>query len=158
MWIIISRQLRCCAILSLKAKVNCCASVPVPMSFWVFIKWLKHNRQDFVRVVMNQVDNVLVVPVVQRSFRDLNTYTESSVRAVDVQPYSFPRFAEWKLLPHLEVRAWDTPRYLCEKGSFDLHKLWGFNHVQNFLNLIKEHNLFWTVDLGPKSQKTVHNL
>lgn len=45
--------------------------LPVPVSFRVLVKGLKHDRQDLVRVVVDQIDNVLIVPVVQCSLRHL---------------------------------------------------------------------------------------
>lgn len=43
-------------------KSNC---LPVPVCFRVLVQRLEYNRQDLIRVVVNQVDNVLVVPIIQ---------------------------------------------------------------------------------------------
>jgi hypothetical protein len=54
--------------------------------------------------------------------------------------------------------AGNTPSNLCEQRSLDLNKLGWLNHVQNLFNLVQEHDLLGTVDLGPEPQQAMDNL
>ena len=45
--------------------------LPIPVSLRVLIERREHDRQDDVDVVADEVAEVLVVPEVERSFRDL---------------------------------------------------------------------------------------
>lgn len=59
---------------------------------------------------------------------------------------------------YLEVWTWNASSNLSEQWAFNLDKFWWFNDVQNFFNFIEEHDLLWTVHLGPEAKETVDNL
>lgn len=43
------------------------------MLLWYSVQWVKHYRKDYMRVLFYQVDHVLVIPEIQRSFGNLDT-------------------------------------------------------------------------------------
>jgi hypothetical protein len=47
------------------------AAIPVPVALRVLIQRRKHNRQNDVDIVADQIAEVLVVPEVERSLGDL---------------------------------------------------------------------------------------
>lgn len=56
------------------------------------------------------------------------------------------------------MRASDRFGQLIEERLLDFGKFRGIHYLKNVLHLIKEHDLFCTVDLGPITQKTEHDL
>lgn len=44
----------------------------VPVFFGDFVQTAKHDRQNLVNVLLNQTENILVVPEVQGPLRDLH--------------------------------------------------------------------------------------
>lgn len=49
------------------------------MSFGVLVKWRKHDRQNGLHVVTDQIAEVLIVPEVQSTLRNLHVGRQASV-------------------------------------------------------------------------------
>jgi hypothetical protein len=101
---------------------------PVPVSLGVFVERRKHDRQDHFHIVADKVAEILVVPEVQRTFRDLEVGTGN-------------RLCE-----------------LVEEGLLYLRKLGGVHNLKDVLYFVQEHNLLRAVDFRPITQKTKHDL
>lgn len=98
------------------------------MSLGVFIQRRKHDGKDGTAVVTDQGHDVLVVPEIKCSLSDL------------------------------KVRRRHTETDSTKQGQHDLGKLRGFNHIQDFLEFIQEHDFLGTVNLWPVSQETRDHL
>ena len=72
----------------------------------------ENDRQNSREVLAHKIDDILVVPVVERPFC------------------------------HLEVLAVDTSCQLAEKWPHDFAEFVGVNNIQYLLHLAEEHNLF----------------
>lgn len=96
----------------------------VPVVFTVPVEGWEHDGKDGGRVVTDQTHNVLIVPVVEGSLR------------------------------HLEVGTGHALGELSEQRHLDLLELGRLDHVEDLLQLVEEHDLLGTVDLGPEPQET----
>lgn len=98
------------------------------MRLGVLIQGREDDWEDSGDVVAHEIDNVLVVPVVERS------------------------------LGNLEVLRVDASGELLEERNLDLLELDGLDDVENLLDLIEKHDLLRRVDLGPVPKETQKNL
>jgi hypothetical protein len=55
------------------------ADIPVPMTLRVLVQWRKHDRKDHFHVVADKIAEVLIIPEVERSLRNLNGQSEKLV-------------------------------------------------------------------------------
>lgn len=53
--------------------------------------------------------------------------------------------------------AVDAASELVEQGDLNFLELDGVGDIQDFLDLVKEHDLLWGVDLWPVLEKTHHD-
>lgn len=79
----------------------------------------ENDGQNGREIFAHEVDDVFVVPVIERSFCNL------------------------------EVLAIDAPCQLVEKRAHNFAEFVGIDDVQYLLHLAKEHDLFWRVNLWP---------
>lgn len=98
------------------------------MALGVLIQRGKHDRENDLNIVADQVAEVLVVPEVKSPFSDL------------------------------EVGAGNRFGELMEERLLNLGELGWVHDLENVFNLIEEHNLFGTVDFGPVTQQTENHL
>lgn len=101
---------------------------PIPVGLGILVQGWEYKGQDHANIIAHQIDNILIVPVIESA------------------------------LGNLEVLAIDTAGELTEQRLLDLDKLAGVNDVENFFDLVKEHDFLWTVDLGPVAKQTTENL
>ena len=80
------------------------------MGFRTVIQRIKHDGKDDVDIVTHKVDNVLVVPVVERA------------------------------LSNLEMLATHTSLQLLEQWHLYLGKLTRLNDIKHFFDFVKEHD------------------
>lgn len=117
---------------------------PVPVALRVLVEWGEHDRQDNVDIVADEIAEILVVPEVECSFSHLWNLSEDHLRA-----HGFS---------YLEVRACDRLSELIEEWLLYFSELGRIHYFKDVLDLVEEHHLFGTVDLGPVAQQTKHNL
>lgn len=51
--------------------------LPVPVPFRVFVQWCKHDWQDHLDIVANEIAKVLVIPEIQGALGNLNVHSVS---------------------------------------------------------------------------------
>jgi hypothetical protein len=85
----------------------------------VLVKRGKHNWQNDLDVVANEIAEVFVVPEVQRSLGDL------------------------------EMRAGNRFGELMEQWLLDLGKLCRVHDLENILDFVEKHDFLGAIDLGP---------
>lgn len=115
----------------------CSADGPVPVAVRVDVERGEDDREYDVDVLADEVDDVLVVPVVQRSLGDLKSGELTAVHTGNSSG------------THLEVLATHAPRELGEERLHDLLEFGGLDDVEDLFNLVEEHDLLGRVDLGP---------
>ncbi len=98
------------------------------MRFGVLVQRREDDGEDDLDVVADEVDNVLVVPKVERTLCDL------------------------------EVLAVDAALELLEEGHFDLDKLGRLDDVEDLFDLVEEHDFLGRVDLGPVAEEAEEDL
>jgi len=98
------------------------------MTLRVLVERREHNRQDNLDIVADEIAEILVVPEVEGS------------------------------LGNLKVRARNGLCELVEQWLLYLGELSRIHHLKDVLNLVKEHNFFSAVDLGPIAQQTEDDL
>lgn len=98
------------------------------MTLGVLIKWRKHDRQDDLNIVANKVAEVLIVPEVQRSLRNL------------------------------EMWAGDRLGELVEKWLLHLGELSRVHHLKDILHLIQKHHFLRAVRFRPVPKESEDNL
>lgn len=92
------------------------------MSLGILIERSKHNGQNNLHIVADQIAEVLVVPEVKSTFCDL------------------------------EMRACNGLGKLMEEWFLNLGKLCWVHDLKDILNFVQEHDFFCAVDLRPVSQ------
>lgn len=60
-----------------QAQVTENSNLPIPMAFWVLVKWGEHDRQDNLNIIADQVAEVLVVPEVESTLGYLEMRTSN---------------------------------------------------------------------------------
>jgi hypothetical protein len=93
-------------------------------------------------MLAHQIDNILVVPVIQRTLCDLIVSFMSSRGQ----------------LTNLEMLTVDTPRQLLEERLHNFRKFRSVDNIHNLLDLIEEHDFLWWIDFRPIPQQTKENL
>jgi hypothetical protein len=91
------------------------------MPLGVLVKRGKHDRENDLDVVTDQVTEILIIPEVKSTFSNL------------------------------EMRAGDGFGQLMKERLLDLRKLCRVHNLEDILHLVQEHDLFGAVDLGPVS-------
>lgn len=119
---------------------------PVPVSVRVDEEGREDERKDGLDVLADEVDDVLVVPVVQRALGDL-------------QCHQLPHHSSrGRPKTHLEMLTAHAPRQLLKEALHDLLELGRLDHVQDLLDLVEEHDLLGRVDLGPVLEQAIDDL
>jgi len=102
--------------------------LPVPVTLGVLIQGRKHDRENDVDIVADQIAEVLVIPEIKSS------------------------------LGNLEMGASDRFGQLMEERLLNFGKFGRVHDFKDVLHLIEEHDFFGAVDLGPIPQEAEHNL
>jgi hypothetical protein len=101
---------------------------PIPVRLGVLVERREDDGEDDGDVVSHEVDDILVVPIVQRTLCDL------------------------------EVLRVDAPGELLEERDLDLLELDGLDDVEDLLHLVEKHDLLWAVDLRPVPEQAEEDL
>jgi hypothetical protein len=96
----------------------------VPVRLGVVVERGEHDRQNHRGVFRDQRHDVVIVPVVKSTFGDL------------------------------KVWGADALGDLCEERHHDLLELGWLDDVENFFELVEEHDFFWAVSLRPVLEET----
>merc|ERR1719468_1017151 len=97
----------------------------VPVRLGVSVQRRKHNWKDNLCMILHEIDEVFVIPVIQSSFSDL------------------------------KMRRRDTTSELREKRAHDFRELFVLDNVQDLLQLVQEHHFFWRVRFRPEFEQPV---
>ena len=112
----------------------------VPVILAVPVEGGEHDGQDGGGVVTDQAHDVPK----QDDLEVAQEWNEEHLLIIPVVKGS---------LRHLEVRTGDALGELGEEWHHHLLELCRLDHIQNFLQLIEEHDLLGTMDLGPEPEQ-----